>query len=253
MIFLNGHLVTPTIFPDKTSQVWHLDAIAIQSLKRDNLAIVFWKFESEAELMHVAQLKLLIKATNPFACVNLHIPYLPYARQDKEVSNESTFALRAFAKQVDAMDFDFVHVIDPHSPIAKEEIGGLVVTYPKDQLVNAKNLTNADEVCYPDNGARNKYTMIYDSRYLYGEKVRDQATGQITRYELHGNAKGKSILIVDDICDGGMTFILLAKELLQAGAKEVNLFVTHGIFSKGTQVLRDAGIKRIFTYKGEVL
>jgi len=58
-------------------------------------------------------------------------------------------------------------------------------------------------------------------------------------------------MIVDDICDGGATFILLAKELYAAGAKEVNLFVTHGIFSKGLIPLYEAGIKRIFTQDGE--
>ena len=48
-----------------------------------------------------------------------------------------------------------------------------------------------------------------------------------------------------------MTFKLLAKDLLAAGAKEVNLFVTHGIFSKGLRTLRNSGINRIFTKDGE--
>lgn len=86
-----------------------------------------------------------------------------------------------------------------------------------------------------------KYAAIYgDLPFIHGEKVRDQSTGRITSYEVVGNPKGKRVLIVDDICDGGATFITLAKALLGQGATEVHLFVSHGIFSKGTRVLFDA-------------
>jgi ribose-phosphate pyrophosphokinase len=51
-------------------------------------------------------------------------------------------------------------------------------------------------------------------------------------------------LIVDDICDGGATFVALARKLREAGAIEVSLFVTHGIFSKGKDL---EGIDNIYT------
>ena len=63
--------------------------------------------------------------------------------------------------------------------------------------------------------------------------------------------QNKTILIIDDICDGGMTFKLTAERLKELGAKEVHLYVTHGIFSKGLETLRESGIDRIFTRKGE--
>ena len=49
--------------------------------------------------------------------------------------------------------------------------------------------------------------------------------------------KDKKVLIVDDICDGGRTFIELAKVLRAKGAETVDLYTTHGIYSKGTKVL----------------
>jgi ribose-phosphate pyrophosphokinase len=110
-------------------------------------------------------------------------------------------------------------------------------------------------ICYPDKGAVSKYSEIYAfglGTPIYGEKVRDQSTGNITSYQLIGNLKGRTnVLIVDDICDGGATFKLLAKDLLAAGATEVNLFVSHGIFSRGLRTLQESGIKRIFTKDGE--
>ena len=104
--------------------------------------------------------------------------------------------------------------------------------------------------------AQSKNTKIAELPYvnfpfLHGEKVRDQLSGKITSYELKGKPEGMNVMIVDDICDGGATFVILAKALYEGGAKEVNLFVTHGIFSKGLEPLKEAGIKRIFTQDGE--
>jgi ribose-phosphate pyrophosphokinase len=106
-------------------------------------------------------------------------------------------------------------------------------------------------LCYPDKGALIKYKDMYNFPYIYGNKTRDQETGHILDYQLVGDCDGQRVLIVDDICDGGMTFQLLARDLLAAGAKEVNLFVSHGIFSKGLKPLREAGIKNIYTKEGE--
>ena len=85
-------------------------------------------------------------------------------------------------------------------------------------------------------------------------KERDQSTGFIKNLFLNElvNIEGESVLIIDDICDGGMTFKLTAERLLTLGAKEVNLYTTHGIYSKGVETLKESGINRIFNRKGEV-
>ena len=45
-------------------------------------------------------------------------------------------------------------------------------------------------------------------------------------------------VIVDDLCDGGGTFIGIAKDLRERGARRVFLIVTHAIFSKGLEPFR---------------
>jgi ribose-phosphate pyrophosphokinase len=52
---------------------------------------------------------------------------------------------------------------------------------------------------------------------------------------------------VDDLCDGGATFIGAAKCLRDAGAKFVGLVVPHGIFSRGVSHVLDNGIDHIHT------
>lgn len=251
MIYLNGVAVQPTLFPDHTTQVWKLPK---ESLVGDNIDVK-WDFTSEADLIHLAQLRDLIERENCFNIegthVKLSISYLPYARQDKEVSNSATFALRTFARILNSLNFHEVEILDPHSEIALDLIKNSKAIYPKQTLSKIVAELKSDIICYPDKGAVTKYTKIYSRNYIYGEKVRDQLTGNITSYKVVGECKGKKVLIVDDICDGGMTFKILAKDLLAMGATEVNLFVTHGIFSKGIKTLKESGISRVFTQDGE--
>lgn len=252
-IKLNGNLIVPTIFSDKTSQVWKVENV-------DNFSnSITWDFENESEFMHLAQLVQLIRQVNSVSYISLHVPYLPYARQDKEVSNESTFALKTFASLLNNLGIDRVTAEDVHSNIANELIVNFESISPlaniQAALLDLGYPEKEIHIVYPDKGASDRYTSLLDNfnDSIVGHKVRDQLTGYITEYNIEGNPEGKDILIVDDICDGGMTFKLMTKELYDQGANSVNLYVSHGIFSKGIETLRESGIKRIFTKDGEVL
>jgi ribose-phosphate pyrophosphokinase len=249
MIYVNGLPVNTTLFPDNTSQVWHVKQLEIPDT---NWVNVKWDFSHEGEFIQLAQLKQLLDEKRFKA--TLRISYLPYGRQDKEVSNDATFALRTFNKYLNFMDWEEIIIMDPHSSLTKDYVRFVKDVYPIEEIKKTIALTKADMICYPDKGAVSKYSEIYAfglGTPIYGEKVRDQSTGNITSYKLIGNPKDRSVLIVDDICDGGATFKLLTKDLLAAGATEVNLFVSHGIFSRGLGTLFESGIKRIFTKDGE--
>jgi ribose-phosphate pyrophosphokinase len=246
MIKVNKQLLPITMFPDNTSQVWKLP----ESFLSGKSVSIEWDFSSESELMQLAQLKCLLASNGIQA--SLSISYLPYGRQDKEVANDATFALTVFAQMLNNMNFSDITILDPHSIRATELINNSIAVYPVEQ-VKLLFKEHADIVCYPDKGALAKYKQVYpELSYIYGEKVRDQASGKILKYEVIGEAKGKRVLIIDDICDGGQTFRLLAQDLLLAGAKSVALFVTHGIFSNGTRSLFESGINQIFTKQGSV-
>lgn len=242
MITLNTHAIIPTIFPDKTSQVWKLTNMFIASANN----VVRWEFENEAEFIHVAQLKALLDKTSKDTI--LELPYLPYARQDKEVGNLTTFALIPFAKLLNSLNFSKVKVFDPHNvELSGDLINNLEVEMPCHGCV--LDQLHAEPV-YPDKGAAKRYCA--ESSAIICDKIREPLTGAITGLSVTGDVKPISYLIIDDICDGGRTFIEVAKALYERGAAEVHLYVSHGIFSKGLDVLRDAGIKRIFTRKGEM-
>lgn len=244
MITLNGHPVNITFFPDQTCQVWKIDP----KFFLPNNNTIRWEFQFEAEFMYIAQLKALLDLNYGLDTI-LELPYLPYARQDKEVTNESTFALYPFALLLNSLNFKEVHVFDPHNKQLTEDlINNVKITMPNISAI-CKWAKNATPV-YPDAGAAKRYVAI--NKALYCEKIRNQSTGEITGLKVKGKVQKKSYIIIDDICDGGRTFVEVAKKLYVAGAKEVHLYISHGIFSKGLEPLRAAGIKRIFTRTGEV-
>lgn len=247
MISINDFPLNVTIFPDRTSQVWKID---LELDKLHSPAEIKWDFQNEGEFMHLAQLKDLLDRYGKEA--DLYFDCLPYARQDKQIDNELTFALYTFATLINNLKFRKVIVTDPHSSL-DGIIDRVIISYPHSQVKLAFRHTESDVVCYPDHGALEKYSQMYGLEYYYATKERNQLTGEITNIDFNGDCREKKILIVDDICDGGATFKGLAKELYKNGAKEVHLFVSHGLFSKGIEFLREEGIKRIFTKNGEIL
>lgn len=248
MISLNNEIINITKFPDGTSQIWKLPEGPLTY----DAAFITWKFEHEAEVIYLCQLKQLLDKY--ITKCSLKIIYLPYARQDKKVDNYSTFALHTFSKILNSLNFTEIEIVDPHSEVATELIKKSHATFPVEEVLNTIDiLGNGTLVCYPDKGAKDKYLKIYQNiSYIYCDKVRDQLTGEIKNISVTGDVTNKKLLIVDDICDGGATFKILASDLLAKGASEVNLFVTYGLFSKGTKTLFDSGINRIFTRDGEV-
>lgn len=253
MIKLNGYEIKPTIFPDHTSQVWKVPE---QYFGKEENTIT-WEFEHEGELMHVAQLKYLLDFKWGWPEVVLEVPYLPYARQDKPVSNETTFALMPFFNFLNILGFSKIKVVDPHNVELVQKCLKDVDIQRVDKLI-AWHLQELNALpVYPDTGASKRYHVDIlneenKTKAIIGEKDRDPLTGEIKGVKLTGTVESCTYLIVDDLADGGKTFIEVSKLLYTKGAKTVHLYVSHGLFSKGLEPLRAAGIQRIFTYKGEV-
>lgn len=265
MITVNGVEIKPTIFPDGTSQVWQLpDDVKnylIECQTIDSHAVVRWDFQSESEIIHVCQLAHLARTEYNDVKLLLDVPYLPYGRQDKSVSNDATFALITFARIINCF-YNCIRTVDAHSN-KLEQINNYfpssypkcINIFPKKEIEKAIKYSRADFACYPDKSAKERYAKHIDLPAVYMDKVRNQSTGAITGLEwhvdcLHYDLKDKSIIVIDDICDGGRTFIECAKLLKTAGVRCMSLYVSHGIFSKGLEPLENAGYSEVFTKEG---
>jgi len=97
-------------------------------------------------------------------------------------------------------------------------------------------------VVIPDAGAAKKaYSWLDGRTVVQALKRRDVRTGALSGFEvLADDLGGRPCIIIDDICDGGGTFLGLAAELQKANAGPLTLAVTHGLFTKGTDRLLEA-------------
>ncbi len=168
------------------------------------------------------------------------IPYLPFAREDKIVEDR-VFTLKAFC---DYMNYHRRGAIlyDVHSDVSLALLNNVEhieqYTIVNDNFV----LEGIDYLISPDLGAAKKTQKLSDITgipMLQCTKKRNPQTGQLSSFELLANSsllENKTVLVVDDICDGGGTFIEVSK-LLPASCTKF-LYVTHGLFTKGLDVLR---------------
>lgn len=198
----------------------------------------------------------LKRMTNHNTAIELVIPYFPYARQDRVCVAGEALGASVMAQFINNLGFSKVTIWDAHSDVSPALLNN-VVNIEQTAIVSRcealqEKLTQGQlTLISPDAGASKK-TLKLAQQYagkvevIQANKQRNLATGEIVKTEILGDVAGKDLLIVDDICDGGRTFIELAKVLKENGANSIALFVTHGIFSKGLTVF-DGLIDTIYT------
>lgn len=251
MIRLHGYEIKPTLFPDGTHQVWHLPE---PLLYRD--PVVTWNFESENELLHLMSLRALFN-NRP---MSLHVPFLPWARQDRMIDNDLTFNFDVLAPLINSLHCEVVTAVDVHNVEAAKRV-----------LNNFRNISVADiqadvmrrvsphYLVFPDAGASARYGYLKLHPHIVFDKDRDLATGEVKgvkpeRWPKFPEKTAVTLLVIDDICDGGKTFIKIAEWIKTSGGGLLGqnvftlyLFTTHGIYSQGKTILGDAGYKYLFT------
>lgn len=197
------------------------------------------------DIMELALLVDAIRRSIKNPIINLHIPYLPYARQDRVMNSGESLAVKVFCDFVNSLNLNSVTVDDCHS-----DVGVALLNNVKNDMNLSPKIfdLNFDVLVAPDAGAlkkTHKYSELLNKPVVRADKQRNVQTGKLSDPVVYGDVNGKKVLIIDDLVDAGRTFIGLSKVLYEQGAKEVMLYVTHGIFAKGKEVLYDAGITKV--------
>jgi ribose-phosphate pyrophosphokinase len=181
----------------------------------------------------------------------LILPFVPGARQDRlNDTGDYLFTAKSIAKEINLRKFPRVTVLDPHSEVISGMIDRCEVVHAADCFFGMNEVDLYDAVVSPDAGAEKRAGAIarrLKVPMLHGWKTRDVATGAINGFGMEPCGKFTRVLVVDDICDGGGTFLGLAKEVLVPRGIKADLYVTHGIFSQGLDALARVFFKIICT------
>ena len=212
-----------------------------------------WLYEGDAELFTLICVKRHIDRHACQPLVVLDMPYIPHARMDRVKSDEDVFTLKYFAEVINSLHFDAVYVRDAHSNVSLALIDNIVDTGVETYIHDAVEMSGANAMFYPDEGAMKRYSDNSKLPYAFGMKKRDWETGKILGLDIINseNIVGKDVLIVDDICSRGGTFYHSAKALKAAGAKSISLYVTHleETVTLGKLATSDGLIDHIYTTK----
>jgi len=193
---------------------------------------------------------------------SITIPYLPYARQDRIATHGDPLAIAVLASLISAAGITHVKTIDLHShasiEIFKQAGIHLESVSPAkyiEKYLHKIGIISLDKVVLiaPDKGAHEK-TQRYCSalgvdKAIQCGKTRSPIDGSLMGFFVDSDfsvSKERLIkegvtdlVIVDDICDGGGTFLGVADAIRKAYPLQYNihLWTTHGIYSKGVNIL----------------
>ena len=246
MIKIDGKKIILGKFPDGTPLLKpDIDFSKYEDCKRATLT---WHFESNEEMVAVMFLTRHLQR-NGILFIDLVMPYIPNARQDRVKSSNDVFTLKYFAEFINELAFDTVTVLDPHSSVSEALIDNIIIENPKKYIEKAiiqieplrttyvgfrKDKIDTTPkpfiAFYPDEGAMKRYSGMIDIPYAFGIKKRDWQSGEIKGLDVSGRTdliRGSDILIIDDISSLGGTFYHSAKKLKELGANKIYLYVSH--------------------------
>ena len=247
MIQINGKKVELGHFPDGT--------LLVKELIPDRKVVMTWLFENNEELVALYFLTKHLRAGG-VKDIELALPYIPNARQDRVKRPEDVFTLKYFAQMINSLEFTRVKVLDPHSYVSEALIDRIEIQSPKvyvEKVIAKLKNQGKDNIVmfYPDEGAMKRYSSMFECPYAFGIKKRDWVTGEIKGLEVSGQTEllsGSTVLIVDDICSRGGTFYFSAKKLKELGVDEAYLYISHceNTILDG-DVLESGLVERVFT------
>lgn len=208
-------------------------------------------FRSSADVMRLLLVTDALRRAGA-ARISLFMTFLPYGRQDRICAPGEALSARVFADLINAQKYHTVSSVHSHSDVLPAMLNNYLEFRVLRHYERALQDYPEAVILSPDAGAAKKVEVIaqmikYTGEIAYAHKSRNGGVMEILY--IHGPImREKDVIIVDDICDGGATFIALAQKLKEDyKASKVILAVTHGIFSRGPKHLLDNGIDAIYT------
>ena len=167
MIKVNGEIVEIGNFPDGT-------ILMKQGYTLSNKPTITWNYENDRELVALIYLTKHLRRLG-WEMIDLVMPYIPNARQDRVKNPEDIFTLKYFSEIINSLNFRTVNVLDPHSTVSEALINNIHIYSAKPwidnvlqkldvgfvDVYNPMTLITTREysltMFYPDEGAMKRY------------------------------------------------------------------------------------------------
>ena len=247
--FLKTRLVHSSIRKFSDGEIY----IEIKENIRGNSIFIVQSVSSPAN-DNLMELLLCIDALKRSSAKNITavIPYFGYARQDRKVAPRTSISAKLVSNLITKAGADRVVTVDLHAG----QIQGFF-DLPVDNLFATpifarhvkKNIKSKNLICVaPDVGGVER-TRALARKLDIGIGIIDKrrpAPGKSQVMNVIGNVKNKTCIIIDDIIDSGGTIVNAAQALINRGAKEIHVYITHGVLSgEAVEKIKKSKIKKL--------
>ena len=203
---------------------------------------------------NLMELLLCIDALKRSSAKNITavIPYFGYARQDRKVAPRTSISAKLVSNLITKAGADRVVTVDLHAG----QIQGFF-DIPVDNLFATpifsrhvkKKIKRKNLICVaPDVGGVER-TRALARKLDIGIAIIDKrrpSPGKSQVMNVIGNVKNKICIIIDDIIDSGGTIVNAAEALINRGAEEVHVYITHGVLSgEAVEKIKKSRIKNL--------
>ena len=232
--YLKSKLVNSSIRKFADGEIY----VEINENIRGNSIFIIQSISSPAN-DNLMELLLVIDALKRSSAKNITavIPYFGYARQDRKVVPRTSISAKLVSNLITKAGADRVVTVDLHAG----QIQGFF-DIPVDNLFATpifarhvkKKVKSKKIICVaPDVGGTERARAL-GKLLNVGLAIVDKRRpkpGQSQVMNVIGDVNNKTCIIVDDIIDSGGTIVNAAKALKERGAKEVYVYITHGVLS----------------------
>ena len=247
--YLKSKLVNSSIRNFSDGEIY----VEINENIRGNSIFIIQSISSPAN-DNLMELLLCIDALKRSSAKNITavIPYFGYARQDRKVVPRTSISAKLVSNLITTAGADRVVTVDLHAG----QIQGFF-DIPVDNLFATpifarhvtKKIKSKNIICVaPDVGGTERARALGKLLNI-GLAIVDKRRpkpGKSQVMNVIGDVKGKTCLIVDDIIDSGGTIVNAAKALKKRCAKEVYVYITHGVLSgDAVKKIKDSVIKNL--------
>ena len=236
------------IFPDGESKV------TLQKIPKKSVILVVQSTYPPVDTNLLQTLSIISQVRKVSSRTFAIMPYMGYARQDKQFLNGEVITMSAVAKMLQSVGAKKVIVVDIHSNTAlnhfnipTENVSAVPELAKYFKKLNLKNPL----VVSPDMGGYSrskKFASLLKTDFIVLKKHRDRKTGRVSIQTAKVDVQGKDLILVDDIISTGGSIIKAAQFLKKQKCKRVFVACTHGLLVEGAEKkIRKAGVSRIIS------
>jgi len=236
------------IFPDGESM------ITFGRIPKKSAVIVVQSTYPPVDTNLLQALSIISEARKSSSKVYAVIPYMGYARQDKQFLSGEIITMSIVAKMIKMAGAKKVIFVDIHSKtglnhfkITKENVSAipeLAKYFKKMKLTNPL-------VVSPDLGGSlraKKFAGVLNTDFIALKKSRDRNTGKVQIHSSKADVRGRDLIVVDDIISTGGSIVKATQFLKRQKCKRVLVACTHGLFiGDAIRKMKNAGVSQIIS------